>query len=74
MATIIVDQAKYYKRTNCNPPKGVYQARYSFLVGGELREVGGFYYEQAVNVVKRLYARPAGVFTIVLEDVRAIDG
>lgn len=71
MATIIVDQSKYHARTHRVPPKrGLVCA--SFLVGDTVRELSGFTYEDAINEVKRLYARPAGLRLITLEDVRSL--
>lgn len=72
MPTIIVDQSRFHRRTQRIPPKGVVAA--SFWVGDTLREVSAENYEAAINEVKRLYARPAGIQRIVLEDVRAISG
>jgi hypothetical protein len=69
--TIIVDQSKYAARTNRIPPKkGPVTA--SFMVGDTLREVSANSYETAINEVKRLYARPIGVRSIILEDVHSM--
>jgi len=71
--TIILDQSKYHRRTSFVPPKrGAVEA--SFWVGDTLREVSADNFETAVNEVKRLYARPAGISTIILEDVRVVNG
>lgn len=73
MSTIIVDQSQYARRTHRVPPKrGAVEAR--FQVGGSAFTVTAKSYEAAINEVKRLYARPAGIRTIVLEDVRATNG
>ena len=71
--TIVVDQSQYHARTHRVPPKkGAVTA--DFLVGLMPCRVTAENYEAAINEVKRLYARPAGIRLIVLEDVRAANG
>lgn len=66
MANIVLDTSKYFARTHRFPPKkGAVRA--NFTSGGQTINVDGASFAEAVNTAKTFV--PAGVHTLVLEDI-----